>query len=292
MRKKTCSYRMCFHSNESISRIFKAFYLLPFFLFSLSGCDKAEKNHIESPSVEYKQLVVGTDSSVDNLFAIRTLESGYSIDYHTRGGMINLLDYALEHPDASGYVSIEKAYTFGDRYILIVHTGENGLSCPATTYAIGIDSKSESVTGKEKIDGCAEVIETFSEGNKLVVKKEGAASTFINGEVKLPPLNPSAATSQPVEKNNQIDSKITIKLLSNVDWLAEGSGVLLTTDKGYISGYTQSMMSVLEDSKKGECYSIWSESGKAITIHNTKHPDLDSLKNETEDLVAERVACN
>lgn len=291
MSKKLYSCLTDFNSNKLMSKIFKASVLLPFFVLSLSGCEKAEKNNIESPSVEYKQLIVNADASVDNLFSMRTLDTGYSIDYQTRAGKVNLLDYVLEYPDASGYVSLEKAYIFGDRYILIVNTGEYGASCPATTYAIGIDSKSESVTGKENIDGCSEVIETFSDGNKLVVKKEGATSTFINGEVKQPPLNPSVATSQLVATNSQVESKITIQLLSNVDWLAEGSGVLLTTDKGYINGYTQSMMSVLENGKKGECYTIKSESGNSITIHNTKHPDSDSLKNETEDLVAERAAC-
>ncbi len=284
------------HSSEKNQYFFRTFILLPFFALSISACDKAEQKleekNVEAPRIEYKQLIVENDDSVDNVFKMRSFESGYSIDYQTRAGTINVLEYVLEYPDSSGYVKIEKAYKFGDKYIIVVSTGENGNSCPATTYAIGIDSKSEEVTGKEGIDGCSENIETFSDGNKLIVKKEGATSTFINGEVRQPPLTPTNPNAQKVEKGNSSESKVTVILLSDVEWLPEGSGVLLTTDKGYINGYSQSMMNIVGDGKKGECYKIKSESSKAITIHKNKYPNLDSQKNETEDLIAERATCN
>lgn len=177
-----------FHK-KTVSQLLKVSILLPFIALIIVGCEKA-------PSIEYKQLIIHNESSVDNVFNKRSLKNGSSIDYQTKAGIINILEYVLEYPELSGYVKIEKAYGFGDKYILIVSTGQNGNSCPATTYAIGIDSKSESVTGKSDIEGCSENIESLSDGNKLTVKKEGAVSTFINGEIKQPPLIPATANRQ------------------------------------------------------------------------------------------------
>lgn len=53
---------------------------------------------------------------------------------------MNILEHVVEYPDGTGYVNVEKAYSFGSKYLLIVSTGENGNSCPATTYAIAFDS--------------------------------------------------------------------------------------------------------------------------------------------------------
>ncbi|WP_255263391.1 hypothetical protein [Pseudomonas aegrilactucae] len=94
------------------------------------------------------------------------------------------MEFVVDDVDLTTYVGVEKAYAFGGKYLLVVSTGESGMSCPATTYAFTYDSASESVTGKTEIDGCSENVEALAEGNKLTVKKEGKASVFYNGDVK------------------------------------------------------------------------------------------------------------
>ena len=96
----------------------------------------------------------------------------------------NLLDYLFEDTDMIGYLAFEKTYQFGENYIFIISTGENGNSCPATTYAFQVDTAANRISDKHEIDGCSENVETFSEGNTLMVKKEGNASIFYNGEVQ------------------------------------------------------------------------------------------------------------
>lgn len=97
---------------------------------------------------------------------------------------INLLDYLFEDTDIIGYLAFERIYQFGENYIFIISTGENGQSCPATTYAFQVNTTADSISDKHEIDGCSENVETFSEGNTLMVKKEGNASIFYNGEVQ------------------------------------------------------------------------------------------------------------
>ncbi len=97
---------------------------------------------------------------------------------------MNLLESVVEYADSTGYVTIEKAYAFGpNKYVLIVSTGENGMSCPATTYVLSFDTQSEHVDGKASIDGCSEEVESFAEGNKLSIKKEGETTVVFNGKV-------------------------------------------------------------------------------------------------------------
>ncbi|WP_341328413.1 zinc ribbon domain-containing protein [Methylotuvimicrobium sp. KM2] len=146
-----------------------------------------------APIMSYEQLIV-SNGAVGDTFSVQPLEYGNAINYLSRAGVINILEYVVEYPDATGYVAIEKAYSFGTKYVLIVSTGEGGASCPATTYAIAFDSKTESVTGKVEIDGCSENIESLSDGNKLIVKKDGAASVFFNGEVKQATHSPMIST--------------------------------------------------------------------------------------------------
>ncbi|MES2918515.1 MAG: hypothetical protein V4729_07840 [Pseudomonadota bacterium] len=160
----------------------------------IAGCSKAPEAPAEpqeqvappppsAPTMSYEQLII-TDDAVGDVFEVATLEFGNAINYQSRAGVTNVLASVVQSPDATGYVKIEKAYRFGETYLLLVSTGENGNSCPATTYAFAFDTKTESVTGKKEIDGCSENIESLSDGNKLIVKKDGIASTFYNGEVK------------------------------------------------------------------------------------------------------------
>lgn len=136
-----------------------------------------------APTISYEQLITSGDA-VDDVFVVQPLGIGNAINYQSRAGILNVLESVVEYPDATGYVSIDKAYKFGEKYLLVISTGENGASCAATTYAFSFDAKSESVTGKASIDGCSENVESLSDGNKLVVKKDGAPSSFYNGDVK------------------------------------------------------------------------------------------------------------
>lgn len=65
-------------------------------------------------------------------------------------GVINILRTLVESADSTGYVKIGEGLFIWAKYILIISTGENGASCPATTYAISFDQKTESVTGKRR----------------------------------------------------------------------------------------------------------------------------------------------
>jgi len=166
------------------------FYIIPLAVLVLVGCDQQSKpvasSHITptAPPVTYKPLLV-SGSSIGNVFTLTNRElGGQAINYPSRAGLVNVMEFVIDNPDDTGYVGVEKAYAFGEKNLLIVSTGEYGLSCPATTYALTYDSESESVTGKKVIEGCSENVETLTEGNKLTVKKEGESSIFYNGEVK------------------------------------------------------------------------------------------------------------
>ena len=134
-----------------------------------------------APTMSYKPLLV--PNQISSEFGPFTVKD-YEINYITRAGVDNILEQVVQYPTATGFVAVEKAYSFGDKYLLIVSTGESGNSCPATTYAFTYDTKSESVTGKILIDGCSEIVEALADGNKLTVKKDGNASVFYNGDVK------------------------------------------------------------------------------------------------------------
>ena len=148
---------------------------------------KEEKLAPAAPSMSYEALYV-SESAVgyDDLFVLQDIPDSMSkaLIYQTRAGQHNIMEEVVEDPEAIGYVDVERAYKFGNKYVLIVSTGENGTSCPATTYAFSYDIKSESVTGKTIIEGCSEVVEAFADGNKLTVKKEDKPTIIYNGEVK------------------------------------------------------------------------------------------------------------
>lgn len=138
----------------------------------------------EAPAVKYEPLLV-SDTGIGDVFHFSQRElGGMSIDYLSRAGVVNIMDSVVEDPDATAYVKVEKTYAFGDKYLFVVSTGEGGMSCPATTYAFTFDASREYVSGKTEIDGCSESVDTFADGNKLTVKKEGEASVFYNGLVK------------------------------------------------------------------------------------------------------------
>lgn len=98
---------------------------------------------------------------------------------------MNIMEQVVEDPEFTTYVVIEKAYAFGPtKYVLIISTGESGMSCPATTYAVSFDTASESVDGKTTIDGCSESVDSLADGNKLIIKKEGEPTEIFNGIVR------------------------------------------------------------------------------------------------------------
>lgn len=94
------------------------------------------------------------------------------------------MEAIVEEAEYTGYVAIEKAYTFGPRYVVVVSTGEGGNACPASTYVFSFDAKAERVDGKREVDGCSELVEVVVEGNRLTVQKEGGGTVVFNGVVE------------------------------------------------------------------------------------------------------------
>ncbi len=136
-----------------------------------------------APTVAYEALIVSGDEA--GPFTVQHTEMGTALTYLSRAGVMNLMESVVEYPDETGYVAVEKAYAFGpNKYVLIVSTGENGRSCPATTYALSFDIQGEYVDGSTEIDGCSELVEAFADGNKLSIKKEGETTVIYNAEIK------------------------------------------------------------------------------------------------------------
>lgn len=135
-------------------------------------------------SLEYKKLVV-TDTSIGDIFHLQQRGDldGIAINHPSRRGIVNLMESVVDDANLTGYVHIEAAYQFGDKYLISVSTGEGGRSCPATTYAFTYDAILEHVTGKAEVDGCSENMIIHAEKNKLILKKEGAQSIFYDGQV-------------------------------------------------------------------------------------------------------------
>lgn len=135
-----------------------------------------------APVVAYEAIMVSGDEA--GPFTLEHTEMGNVLNYQSRAGVMDLLEYVS--PDASSsYVVIEKAYSFGaNKYVLIISTGENGRSCEATTYAFSFDTKSESIDGVVEIGGCSEIVEAFADGNKLSIKKEDETTVVYNGLVQ------------------------------------------------------------------------------------------------------------
>lgn len=82
----------------------------------------------------------------------------------------------------------------------------------------------------------------------------------------------------------------TVKLTANAEWLPEGSGVLLSTNKGYIHIYSD-LMSKVGGAKKGECYIFETESESVITLHKRKYPSLKELESQTEAISYKKITC-
>lgn len=132
-----------------------------------------------APSITYQPILVS--GSEIGPFSI----SGHEINYQSRAGVMNIMEQVIDEPEYATYVAIEKAYEFGpNKFVLIISTGEGGNSCPATTYAVSFDTKTESVDGKTSIDGCSETVDSLADGNKLIIKKDGASTEVYNGLVK------------------------------------------------------------------------------------------------------------
>lgn len=135
------------------------------------------------PGVAYETLPASAERA--GPFTTQIEGMGTALNYQSRAGVVNVMESIVEQAEYTGYVSIEKAYTFGPgRYVVVVSTGEGGNGCPASTYVFSFDSKAERVDGKRKVDGCSELVEAVVEGNKLSVKKEGGGAVVYNGVVE------------------------------------------------------------------------------------------------------------
>lgn len=136
-----------------------------------------------APSIAYEPLPVGDEGA--GPFTVQGMELGTALNYQSRAGVMNVMEAVVADAESTGYVAIEKAYTFGpNRYVLVVSTGEGGNACPASTYVFSFDTSGEYVDGKAEVDGCSEMVESMAEGNKLTIKKDGAATVVYNGQVK------------------------------------------------------------------------------------------------------------
>ncbi|WP_367863067.1 hypothetical protein [Pseudomonas guariconensis] len=136
-----------------------------------------------APTMAYETLLVSGDSA--GPFSIQRMELGTALMYPSRAGVVNVMESVVEDVEATGYVTIEKAYSFGpSKYVVVVSTGEGGNACPASTYVFSFDAKGEYVDGKQEVDGCSEVVESLAEGNKLTIKKDGVATVVYNGVVQ------------------------------------------------------------------------------------------------------------
>ncbi|WP_260963157.1 hypothetical protein [Pseudomonas citri] len=135
------------------------------------------------PGVAYETLPATSERA--GPFTTQTQETGTALNYQTRAGVVNVMESIVEQPEYTGYVAIEKAYTFGPgKYVVVVSTGEGGNACPASTYVFSFDAKAERVEGTRAVEGCSELVEAGVEGNRLVVKKEGGGVVVVNGVVE------------------------------------------------------------------------------------------------------------
>lgn len=160
----------------------------------LAGCgDKKKEETITTehtvevavaPTISYQSVPITFDGA--GPFQLVPIEDGISqaLFYQARSGQINILNTVVGDPLGLGYLKLEKVYSFGEQYVIIISTGEQGNMCPATTYAFTFDTKSESVTGKADIEGCSESVDTLADGNKLTVKKDGKATIIVNAQFK------------------------------------------------------------------------------------------------------------
>lgn len=136
-----------------------------------------------APSVAYEAVLISDGAA--GPFTTEYMDLGTALNYQSRAGSLNIMESVVEDPESTGYVKIEKAYSFGPhKYVLVVSTGESGMSCPASTYVLSFDTKGEYVDGKASVDGCSEMVEAFADGNKLNIKKEGETTIVYNGTVQ------------------------------------------------------------------------------------------------------------
>ncbi|WP_139671999.1 hypothetical protein [Pseudomonas sp. F16(2018)] len=136
-----------------------------------------------APSIAYEPLPISDEGA--GPFTVQSMELGTALNYQSRAGVMNVMESIVADAEGTGYVAIEKAYAFGpSRYVLVVSTGEGGNACPASTYVFSFDTSGEYVDGKTEVDGCSEMVESMAEGNKLTIKKDGAATVVYNGQVK------------------------------------------------------------------------------------------------------------
>ncbi|MEG0634702.1 MAG: hypothetical protein RR517_19385 [Pseudomonas sp.] len=132
-----------------------------------------------APTIAYQAVLISGDEV--GPFTI----SGTEINYQSRAGVMNIMEQVIDEPEYATYVGVEKAYAFGpNKFVLVISTGEGGRACPATTYAVSFDTQSESIDGKTSVDGCSEAVDSLADGNKLIVKKEGATTEIYNGLVQ------------------------------------------------------------------------------------------------------------
>ncbi|WP_233459489.1 hypothetical protein [Pseudomonas bijieensis] len=87
------------------------------------------------PGVAYQPLPVNAERA--GPFTTQTEAMGTALNYQSRAGVMNVMESIVEQAEYTGYVTIEKAYTFGpSKYVLVVSTGEGGQRVPGVDLCI------------------------------------------------------------------------------------------------------------------------------------------------------------
>ena len=89
---------------------------------------KQEEIAPAAPSISYEALYI-SDSAVgyDNLFSLQDIPDSMSkaLIYQSKAGPHNIMEEVVQDTEALGYLKLERAYKFGNKYVLVVSTGEN-----------------------------------------------------------------------------------------------------------------------------------------------------------------------
>lgn len=79
-----------------------------------------------APAIAYSPELISDDAA--GPFTVERMDLGTALNYQSRAGVLNLMESVVEDPESTGYVKIEKAYSFGpNKYVLVISTGERAI---------------------------------------------------------------------------------------------------------------------------------------------------------------------
>lgn len=124
---------------------------------------------------KYEKISFDDKGTSDGFFSF----DDNAVAYIAPHGYQNVLEFVLNDVEAAGYVNVEAIYRYAERYVLVVSTGENGMSCPATTYLFTLNTRSNDVDQKAEVAGCSEDVVVQANDTTLVAQKESEAKTVV-----------------------------------------------------------------------------------------------------------------